>query len=283
MYANALAQMLSDKNITGGSSSSHGDVITLPQNRGGITTTMAAQQPPISSDIVELKQSSDNASQLKNLLMQATPSQQSRLQSADLLTAALHSHSPNHGLTISTTAASTSPKPHTAFSQDLHPTNNPVPSMQNSDLQATNSPAGLNASKAAAGEDSKQRFSPHPAATMIGSDHQLSPNSAALGGMANIHNQRSPNRQQTVDVKDETSLATATLPGKPDDLVLTEDTTKMLLKQLAQQQLPQQSQKSIPGSIVIPGTSSADTQEELTIHPGGSGELLMMSYYITCV
>lgn len=279
MYANALAQMLNDKSLSGVNSTSHTDVITLPQNRSAVTTT-TTQQPQISSsDVAELK-SSD--SQLRNLLTQASPSQQARVQS-DLLASALRSHSPNHSLPVPATASGTSPKPHTSVSQDLHSSNSSIPPLptQNHDLQATGNLAGLNADKGGGVEDSKQRLSPYHAA-MIASEQQLSPNAAALG-MANLSNQKSPNRQQ-IDVKEETPLSAAvgtTLPGK-EELVLTEDTTKLFLKQLAQQQqLPQQpqQQKSMPGSIVIPGGGSSDQQEELTIHPGGSGELAVMSYY----
>lgn len=287
LYANALAQMLNDKNLSGGgggsggNSSSHTDVITLPQNRSTVVTS-SIQQPPISSDVVaELKQPSD--SQLKSLLAQTSPSQQARLHSADVLATALRSHSPNHSLAVS---AGTSPKLQTAISQDLHANTSHIP-IPNHDLQAANNLAGLNVDKTNTGEDNKQRLSPYHTAIMT-SDQQLSPNTAALA-MANLSNQKSPTRQQTVDVKEEVvslatnAVGTTALPSK-DDLVLTDDTTKLLLKQLAQQQqqLPHQPQKSMPGSIVIPSGGS-DQQEELTIHPGGSGELMLMSYYITCM
>ena len=267
MYANALAQMLSDKNISSVNSSSHGDIITLPQNRSAVTT-MTTQQPSISSDVAELKQSSDT--QLKNLLSQSAPSQQARVQSSDLLTSALQrSHSPNHSLTVSTSTASTAPKPHTAIPQDLQSRSSPIPPLptQNHDPQATN----LSTDKV--GEDGKQRLSPYhnPAIT---SDQQLSPNMAALGMPTN---QKSPNRQHggSLNVKEEVPLAAATIPGK-EELALTED-TKLFLRQLTQQQLPQQQQKLMPGSIVIPGAGSSDHQEEITIHPGGSGEHPVMT------
>lgn len=258
MYANALAQMLSDKNITTVNSSSHGDVITLPQNRSVVATT-TTQQPSISSDTAE--QSPD-----VQLLSQSNGSRQVRLQSTDLLASALQrSHSPNHSLSVSTRAASTSPKPHT---QDLHSRSSPVLT------QSTDKVSGT--------EDSKQKLSPYHNPT-IACDQQLSPNMAALG-MTNLSNQKSPNRQQagSIDGKDEVQLTAATtaLQGK-EELALTED-TKLFLRQLTQQQLPQQ-QKSMAGSIVIPGASSSDQQEEITIHPGGSGELVITSYYITCV
>ena len=262
MYANALAQMLSDKNITGVSSSHNSDVITLPRSSATMTTP---QQPQDS----ELKQSPD--SQLKNLLTQPNPS---RGQS-DLLASSLRSHSPNHSLTISATAGGTSPK---AMSQDLHSSNSSIPSLpiQNHDPQSSNL-AGLSADKAGGVEDSKQRLSPYHAA-MIVAEQQLSPNT----GMTNLSGQKSPSRQRK-EVKEEPSLAAAVagttpLPGK-EEMMLTED-TKLFLKQLAQQQLPQPPPKSLPGSIVIPGRGSLDQQEELTIHPGGSGELVMMSFYI---
>ena len=270
MYANALAQMLNDKNITTVNSSSHGDVITLPQNRSAVATAIT-QQP---SDVAE--QSSD---QLKNLLLQSTTSRQVRVQSTDLVASALQrSHSPNHSLAVSTSTASTSPKPRM---QDLHSRSSPIPQLptQNHDLQA----ASLSTDKVSGTEDGKQRLSPYHNPT-IASDQQLSPNMAALG-MTNLSNQKSPNRQQagSLNVKDEVQLAAGTtvLPGK-EELALTED-AKLLLRQLTQQQLPQQQQKLMPGSIVIPGAGSSDQQEEITIHPGGSGELVMTSYYIICV
>ena len=242
MYANALAQMLSDKNISTVNSSSHGDIITLPQNRSNVATT-TTQQASISSDVAE--QSSD-----AQLLSQSNSSRQVRVQSTDLLASALRSHSPNHSLSVSTRAASTSPKPHT---QDLHSRSSPI------------------SDKIGGTEDGKQRLSPYPT---IASDQQLSPNMAALG-MTNLSNQKSPSRQQvgSLDGKDEVPLTAATtaLQAK-EELSLTED-TKLFLRHLTQQQLPQQQQKSIPGSIVIPGASGSDQQEEITIHPGGSGEL----------
>ena len=267
MYANALAQMLNDKSITGGNSSSHSDVITLPQNRSAVATT-AAQQAPATSD---------SDSPLKNLLTQASPSQQGRLPAADLLASALRSHSPNHSLAVSTSmGGGASPKRHT---QDIQ-SNNSIPQLpsQNHDLQTMGNLTGLSADKV---EGSKQRLSPYH---MVPSEQQLSPNTAALG----LANQKSPSRQQggSVDVKEGSPLATgigtaAAMAGK-DELML--EDTKLFLKQLAQQQLPQQPQKSMPGSIVIPGGGGgSDQQEELTIHPGGSGELVMMSHYITSV
>ena len=251
MYANALAQMLSDKNISTVNSSSHGDVITLPQNRSVVATT-TTQQPSISSDVAE--QSSD-----VQLLSQ---SKQVRVQSTDLLSSALQrSHSPNHSLSVSTRAASASPKSHT---QDLHSRSSPIPNQ--------------NADKVGGTEDGKQKLSPYHNPT-IASDQQLSPNMAALG-MTNLSNQKSPNRQQagSLDVKSEVQLTAGTtaLQGK-EDLTLTED-AKLFLRQLTQQQLPQQQQKSMPGSIIIPGASSSDQQEEITIHPGGSGEQVTTSY-----
>lgn len=264
MYANALAQMLSDKNITGASSSHSSDIITLPRS----TATMTTPQQPQDS---ELKQSPD--SQLKSLLTQPNPS---RAQS-DLLASSLRSHSPNHSLTISATASGTSPK--AAMSQDLHSSNSSIPSLpvQNHDPQSSNL-AGLSADKAGGVEDSKQRLSPYHAA-MMAAEQQLSPST----GMTNLSSQKSPSRQQK-EVKEEPSLAaavagTTALPGK-EEMMLSED-TKLFLKQLAQQQMPQPPPKSMPGSIVIPGGGgSLDQQEELTIHPGGSGELVMMSFYI---
>jgi len=276
MYANALAQMLSDKNISGANSSSNSDIITLPQNRSAVATT-TVQQLPNSSDITELKQSSD--AQLKSLLSQSNSSQQARVQSNDLLTSALQrSHSPNHPLTISTSTAGTSPKPNSAVSQDLHSSSNPVPQLpaQNHDLQAASSLAGLS-DKIGEREDVKQKLSPYHN-PMIASDQQLSPNTATLG-ITNLSNQKSPSRQ--LGVKDEASLAvgmtTGAIPGK-EEYVMTED-TKLFLRQLAQQQhLPQQQQqqKSMQGSFVLPPAGSSD-QEEITIHPGGSGELVMTS------
>ena len=265
MYANALAQMLSDKNISGTSSSHNSDVITLPRS----TATMTTPQQPQDT---ELKQSPD--SQLKNLLRQPSPS---RGQS-DLLASSLRSHSPNHSLTISVTAGGTSPK---AMSQDLHSSNSSIPSLslQNHDPQSSNL-VGLSTDKAGGVEDNKQRLSPYHAA-MMAAEQQLSPNTAALG-IANLSGQKSPSRQQK-EVKEEPSLAaavagTTALPGK-EEMTLSED-TKLFLKQLAQQQMPHPPPKSLPGSIIIPGGGSLDQQEELTIHPGGSGELVVMSFYI---
>ena len=277
MYANALAQMLSDKNISGASSSSHSDIITLPQNRSAVATT-TMQQPPNSSEVTELKQSSD--AQLKSLLAQSSPSQQARVQSTDLLTSALQrSHSPNHPLTISTSTAGTSPKPNSAISQDLHSSSSPAPQLpaQNQDLQAASSLAGLSADKIGEREDVKQKLSPYHN-PMMPSDQQLSPSTTALG-ITNLSNQKSPSRQ--LGGKDEASLAvgmaTGAIPGK-EEYMLTED-TKLFLRQLAQQHhLPQQQQqqKSMQGSFVLPPAGSSD-QEEITIHPGGSGELVMTS------
>ena len=108
VYANALAQMLNEKNLAGGSGTSRGDIITLPQHRSTVSTTTLQQQPAM-SDAAEMKPAV--TSQLKTLL-QTTQSQQSSssqrgshsansiLQSTDLLTAALHSQSPNHTLTL---------------------------------------------------------------------------------------------------------------------------------------------------------------------------------------
>ena len=273
LYANALAQMLNDKNLTTVNNSSHGDVITLPRST---VATVATQQAQVSSDTAELKQSSDH--QMKNLLTQASASQHSRVQS-DLLASALRSHSPSHSLTVSASAGGTSPKPHSAASQDLDTSNGSIPTLptQSHDLQAANNLVSLSADKVGM-EDNKQRLSPYHSA-MVASEQQLSPNTAALA-MTNLPNQKSPSRQQTTstNVKEEVSLAgtagTTAIPGK-EDLLLMED-TKMFLKQLAQQP-----QKSMPGSIVIPGSASSDQQEELTIHPGGSGELVMMSHLYT--
>lgn len=265
MYANALAQMLNDKSLSGGSSLSHSDVITLPQNKSAVATTATQQQLSASSDV-------SDAQQLKGLLAQSTPSQQARLPSTDLLASALRSHSPNHSLTVATSTGGTSPK---QLTQDLHSISGSIPPLptQNHDLQATSNLAGLSADKV---EDGKERLSPYHN-SMMASEQQLSPNAAALG-MASLPGQKSPNRQQVVsiNVKEEsplsTAINTAVMPGK-DELVSIEE-TKMFLKQLAQQNLPQQPQKSMPGSIVIPGGGgSSDQQEELTIHPGGSGEL----------
>jgi len=101
VYANALAQMLSDKNLAGGSGASRGgDVITLPQHRSTVTTTT---QQPATSDVTDTKPGL--TSQLKSLL-QATQSASSQksvssiMPSTDLLTAALHSQSSNHTLSV---------------------------------------------------------------------------------------------------------------------------------------------------------------------------------------
>ena len=75
-------------------------------------------------------------------------------------------------------------------------------------------------------------------------------------------NQKSP----VPDIKQDPAVIAAAM-AKED---MMNANTKMLLKQLSQEQLPQQQQKSIPGSMVLPSAES--TSEELTIHPGGSGE-----------
>ena len=90
---------------------------------------------------------------------------------------------------------------------------------------------------------------------------QLSPNSAALG-LPNVANQKSP----VPDIKPDPAGIAAAM-AKED---MMNANAKMLLKQLSQEHLPQQQQKSMPGSIMLPNAESSS--EELTIHPGGSGE-----------
>jgi len=81
-------------------------------------------------------------------------------------------------------------------------------------------------------------------------------------GIPNVANQKSP----IPDIKQDPAVIAAAM-AKEDMMNVN---TKMLLKQLSQEQLPQQQQKSMPGSMVLPSAES--TSEELTIHPGGSGE-----------
>jgi len=88
---------------------------------------------------------------------------------------------------------------------------------------------------------------------------QLSPNSAALG----LANQKSP----IPDIKPDPAGITAAMTK--EDLMSA--SAKMLLKQLSQEPLPQQPQKPVPGAIGLPSTTES-ASEELTIHPGGSGE-----------